>query len=77
MRGPNSRSDKGFTRELGKNPKPTPVKSKPFGWDKPVVKPQQTEGMATPHRLQNMKAVKPAKPAFTQEKRAHDIKKGR
>lgn len=74
-RGPNSRPDKGFIKEVLRKPN-LEVKKQAFDYSKPVT-PQSKEvnGMHTPHRMREFKSVKPAN-AFTTETTNH-IKKRR
>lgn len=74
-RSPNSRPDKGFIREIERNPKLV-EKKQPFNYSKPVT-PQSKEvnGMHTPHRMREFKSVKQTSD-FTTETANH-IKKRR
>lgn len=69
-RGANSKPNKGFLREIEKNPQRANAK-KPFDYSKPIT-PQSKEvnGMHTPHRLREFKSVKSTE-NFTSETTQH------
>jgi hypothetical protein len=69
-KGPNSRPDKGFLREIAKAPVSDKSKSE-FTWSKPVVKAAKAEALATPHRMREFKSVKESKTNIVSEQRAH------
>lgn len=74
-RGPNSKPEKGFIRELSKSVIPKEAK-KPFTYSKAITpQSKETNGMHTPHRLREFKSVKPAN-SFASETTQH-IKKRR
>jgi hypothetical protein len=57
-KGPNSRPDKGFSKELQTKSQMPAKGKKEFSWNKPVVPVTKSVSMATPHRLENNRAVK-------------------
>ena len=69
-RSPNQRPDKGFIKEIAKDPVNLNQK-KPFTYSKAVT-PQSKEvnGMHTPHRMREFKSVKDTA-AFTTETKNH------
>ncbi len=67
-KNPNRRPDKGFTRELGSNPKPIKPTKKAFDWKDPVtIKSKDTMTMATPSRLANYREAKPTDTSLVDE----------
>jgi hypothetical protein len=67
MRNKRSGPNKGFAKELATK-SPMPVKGKKdFSWNKPVVPVTKSTSMATPHRLENHRAVKQRPGEFAQQ----------
>lgn len=61
-RGPNSRPDKGFTRELASKPEAPKAKAQ-FTYNKPVSKVQPVTNLNTPTRMAKNLATKPKRDA--------------
>jgi hypothetical protein len=55
-----NKANKGFLKEIAKNPKPQ-VEDKKFGYNKPVSKVQGVSSQAQIHRAKEFRSVKPDK----------------